>query len=138
LPFLKLKNASVGASNFLNFTIFSKTSTWYLYSALGLDFNQIIAQVNAALQPPESGQANGNTNDKSTAGASRVGTIGLLDIFGFEDMACNGFEQLCINTTNEALQQVGAWFVGVADVLNCILGRLSLSISSSDFFSRLL
>ena len=58
-----------------------------LYSSM---FNFIISQINSAVVPP--------------AGLSL--SIGLLDIFGFEIFAVNKFEQLCINYTNEKLQNL--------------------------------
>lgn len=64
-----------------------------LYSAL---FDWIIFHINHAL-------LNRRDMEESVSCVS----IGVLDMFGFEDLQRNSFEQLCINYTNEKLQ----WYI---------------------------
>lgn len=58
----------------------------YLYGVL---FDWIVLKVNKMIRSDEE-------EDKF---------IGILDIFGFEDLSTNSFEQMCINYANESLQQ---------------------------------
>ncbi|XP_077205445.1 unconventional myosin-VIIb isoform X2 [Paroedura picta] len=60
----------------------------------GFLFLWIVNKINAAIYKPSS-QDNKNV----------CRSIGLLDIFGFENFNTNSFEQLCINFANEHLQQ---------------------------------
>ncbi|KAM8822173.1 LOW QUALITY PROTEIN: unconventional myosin-VIIa-like [Synchiropus picturatus] len=57
-------------------------------------FVWIVEKINAAIYKPPSSQAKAVRR-----------SIGLLDIFGFENFSVNSFEQLCINFANENLQQ---------------------------------
>merc|ERR1712196_513495 len=58
-------------------------------------FDWLVKRVNSVFQ---------NTQNVCNLKDSRF--IGILDIFGFEDMEINGFEQLFINYTNEKLQGI--------------------------------
>uniref|UniRef100_A0A3Q2YMA6 Myosin IXA n=1 Tax=Hippocampus comes TaxID=109280 RepID=A0A3Q2YMA6_HIPCM len=61
-----------------------------LYSAL---FDWIVFRINHAL-----------LNIKDLDEPAKILSIGVLDIFGFEDYENNSFEQFCINFANERLQ----------------------------------
>ncbi|CAH0477798.1 unnamed protein product [Peronospora belbahrii] len=74
---------SVKSRNGLAKDIFSKIFDWLVY------------QIN---------KSTANVGSSSGVDASSQ-FIGILDIFGFESLQVNSFEQLCINYTNEMLQQ---------------------------------
>ncbi|XP_078115998.1 unconventional myosin-VIIb [Sander vitreus] len=62
----------------------------FVKAIYGRLFLWVVDKINAAVyKPPEDSQQ----------------SIGLLDIFGFENFTKNSFEQLCINFANEQLQQ---------------------------------
>ncbi|GLI66202.1 hypothetical protein VaNZ11_009901 [Volvox africanus] len=108
-------------------------------------FEWLVSVVNTAVDEAHNGTSGGG----STGGAKAQQhlSIGLLDIYGFESFDVNDLEQLCINLTNEKLQQhfnqhVFKWeqaeyeregvdwsyisFRDNADVLDLLEGRMGL------------
>ena len=64
-------------------------------------FGWICSHINQMLAP--SGLAFADSGGGGRA-ESNFREVGILDIFGFENFEKNSFEQLCINVTNEQLQ----------------------------------
>lgn len=60
-------------------------------------FNWLVRKMNQTIEPAA-------INEESFK--DRAKTIGLLDIFGFENFDKNNFEQLCINYVNEKLHKL--------------------------------
>lgn len=63
----------------------------FVKTIYGRIFDVIVTKINDTIFKPDANR------DKLS--------IGVLDIFGFENFTVNSFEQLCINYANESLQQ---------------------------------
>ncbi|CAD7934871.1 unnamed protein product [Amoebophrya sp. A25] len=72
--------------------------TKMLYKRL---FDHVVEKINASLMVAGQSRDGG---DEGGSGSSRR-HIGILDIYGFEQLRTNSFEQLCINLANERLQE---------------------------------
>ena len=68
-------------------------------------FDWIVKRINASTSSSGETSTSGGDLASLANGVDKVKVVGLLDIFGFESFAVNRFEQLCINYTNEKLQQ---------------------------------
>ncbi|XP_053492631.1 unconventional myosin-VIIa isoform X2 [Ictalurus furcatus] len=66
----------------------------FVKAIYGRLFMWIVEKINSAIYKRSSEESNDTSH-----------SIGLLDIFGFENFEQNSFEQLCINFANEQLQQ---------------------------------
>lgn len=60
-------------------------------------FEWALSKINTSLQP---------ATDAVSPTSAVASCVGILDIFGFENLGVNSFEQLCINYSSEVMHKV--------------------------------
>lgn len=76
-------------------------------------FSWIVNQTNHHIQPAQ--------------GIIPSYSIGLLDIFGFENFQRNSFEQMCINLANEQLHQLFTKYIFKLEIQECLDEAINLN-----------
>lgn len=80
-----------------------KATEALIKSIYGANFDYIVKIINLSIVNDDGPNKDARAPRRGKPEASAY--IGVLDIFGFETFEVNTFEQLCINYTNETLQQ---------------------------------
>ena len=78
-----------------------KAAEGLIKSMYGANFDYIVEAINRCIRTEQRQDRTSKIGRQRDTSAY----IGVLDIFGFETFEVNSFEQLCINYTNETLQQ---------------------------------
>eukprot|EP00916_Digyalum_oweni_P011379 GHVL01018938.1.p1 GENE.GHVL01018938.1~~GHVL01018938.1.p1 ORF type:complete len:1413 (+),score=225.29 GHVL01018938.1:81-4319(+) len=76
-----------------------------VHSLIKAIYNRLFHWLVKGINESACGQSNNESLKPDSAMNHNLRYVGILDIYGFEDLHLNSFEQLCINLANERLQQ---------------------------------